>query len=152
MLWVTDSKYIMYRESFNKMRTKNHLLLYTVPCVHVFKVIEEVADWVHVAEMLAVLVHNLKHLIEGHSNLNFTQRHAKTHKVRKNTNHQTRLNMQILYFQFFSYSSSWAPHPKNICSQISIPPTCIVSSPAGSVAWTAPPDDTHREAGTHSGQ
>lgn len=46
-----------------------HLLLHAVPSVHVFNVIEEVADGVHEAEMLTVLIHRLEHLIEGHSNL-----------------------------------------------------------------------------------
>lgn len=46
-----------------------HLLLHTVPSVHVFNVVEKVTDGVHEAEMLTVLVHCLQHLIEGHSNL-----------------------------------------------------------------------------------
>lgn len=46
-----------------------HLLLHTVSSVHVFDVIEEVTDRVHVAEMLAVLIHGLQHLVEGHTNL-----------------------------------------------------------------------------------
>lgn len=52
---------------FNKWQP--HLLLHTVSSVHVFDVIEEVTDWVHVVEMLAVLIHRLEHLIEGHTNL-----------------------------------------------------------------------------------
>lgn len=55
-------------------RTKSHddflhLLLHTVSSVHVLDVIEEITDRVHVAEMLAVLVNGLQHLVESHSNL-----------------------------------------------------------------------------------
>lgn len=52
-----------------KLSCRPHLLLHTVSSVHVFDVIEEVTDWVHVAEMLAVLVHRLEHLIKGHADL-----------------------------------------------------------------------------------
>lgn len=51
-----------------------HLLLHTVSSVHVFDVIEEVTDRVHVAEMLAVLIHSLEHLVEGHTNLKHTNK------------------------------------------------------------------------------
>lgn len=53
-------------------QTKSHLLLHTVSSIHVFDVIEEITNWVHVAEMLAVLVDCLQHLIEGHTNLKHT--------------------------------------------------------------------------------
>lgn len=46
-----------------------HLLLHTVPGVHVFDVIEEVADGVHEAKVLTVLIHRLEHLVEGHTDL-----------------------------------------------------------------------------------
>lgn len=46
-----------------------YLLLHTVSSVHVFDVIEEVTDRVHVAEMLTLLIHSLEHLVEGHTNL-----------------------------------------------------------------------------------
>lgn len=53
-------------------QTKSHLLLHTVSSIHVFDVIEEITNWVHVAEMLAVLIDCLQHLIEGHTNLKHT--------------------------------------------------------------------------------
>lgn len=68
---------------FNKWQP--HLLLYTVSSVHVFDVIEEVTDWVHVVEMLAVLIHRLEHLIEGHTNLKhqYTLKKKKKPKTKK---------------------------------------------------------------------
>lgn len=101
-----------------------HLLLHTVPSVHVFNVIEKVADGVHEAEMLTVLVHCLEHLIEGHSNLS-----------RKG--HSTRLHQGYMI---------------SLClwSNVSVPPACTVSSLAGNAAETAPPGDTRTAAGTLS--
>lgn len=51
-----------------------HLLFHAVPCVYVFNVIQEVTDWIHVAEMMAVLVDGLQHLVESHTNL--THKHT----------------------------------------------------------------------------
>lgn len=53
----------------SKETSKAHLLLHTVSSVHVFNVIQEIADRVHVAEMLTVFVNCLQHLIEGNTNL-----------------------------------------------------------------------------------
>lgn len=47
--------------------------------------IEEVTDWVHVAEMLAVLVHRLEHLIKGHADLEYTNMTRETkHELKGN--------------------------------------------------------------------
>lgn len=55
-----------------------HLLFHAVPGVHVFDVVQEVADRVHVAEVLAVLIHCLQHLVEGHADLQHS--HNNTYK------------------------------------------------------------------------
>lgn len=49
-----------------------HLLLYTVSSVHVLDVVQEITNRVHVAEMLAVLVDSLQHLIKSYTNLKHT--------------------------------------------------------------------------------
>lgn len=56
-------------------RCSAHLLFHAVSSVYVFNVIQEVTDWVHVAEMMAVLVDGLQHLVE--SNTNLTHKHIR---------------------------------------------------------------------------
>lgn len=52
-----------------------HLLLHAVPGVHVLNVVQEVTDGVHVAEVVAVLVHRLEHLVERHADLKRPETH-----------------------------------------------------------------------------
>lgn len=91
--------------------------------------IEKVADGVHEAEMLTVLIHCLEHLIEGHSNL------KKTNIKRHSTG---------LYQGYIISLYLWS----NLC----VPPAYTVSSLAGNAAKTAPPGDTRTAAGTLSEQ
>ena len=75
--WITFLVFILVYQKARliaKFPSEPHLLLHTVSSVHVLDVVEEVTDWVHVAEMLAVLIHRLEHLIEGHPNLKHTQK------------------------------------------------------------------------------
>lgn len=46
-----------------------YLVLDAVSCEHVLDVVQEVADGVHVRQVLAVVIHSLQHLIERYSDL-----------------------------------------------------------------------------------
>lgn len=46
-----------------------YLVFNAVPSKHVFDVVQEVTDGVHIGQVFNVLVHSLKHLIKRHSNL-----------------------------------------------------------------------------------
>lgn len=53
-----------------------YLVFNAVPSKHVFDVVQEVTDGVHIGQVFNGLVHGLKHLIKRHSNLREEETHS----------------------------------------------------------------------------
>ncbi len=61
-----------------------YLVFDAVPSKHVFDVVQEVTDGVHIGQVFTVLVHSLKHLIKRHSDLREEETHT-SHDTQHNT-------------------------------------------------------------------
>ncbi len=61
-----------------------YLVFDAVPSKHVFDVVQEVTDGVHIGQVFTMLVHSLKHLIKCHSNLREEETHT-SHDIQHNT-------------------------------------------------------------------